>query len=100
MKKVTFIILTSAIYLIGCTTETTDDHGHDHGPNGEHIEEEAHGHDHVQEHEQESFVVENDSAIVQGIEEIEHDSSNVKNAEEIKHHDDHGHDHGDHDHQH
>jgi hypothetical protein len=88
MKKLTFIILVSSIYLVGCTTKTTDNHGHDHGPNGEHLEEDAHGHDENHEHhEQEDFV-------------IEQDSNAIKSVEGTNHKEQHAHDHVDHDHQH
>lgn len=77
MKKVTFIIFTGAIYLIGCTNQSNDDHGHDHGPNGEHLEEGTHEHDHDEDHghehhEQEDFVVNQDTTVVNEAEETDH----------------------------
>lgn len=71
MKKIAFILITSAIYLVGCSTDSTDNHGHEHGPNGEHMQDGDHGHSdhghnnddshHGKHHEQEEFVVSEDS---------------------------------------
>lgn len=70
MKKAAFILFLSSIYLIGCT-ETTDDHGHEHGPNGEHLEAD-HGHDHEEQenHDQEDFVLDESAQPVEEIPEI------------------------------
>ncbi|MDX2359394.1 MAG: hypothetical protein QNK23_01215 [Crocinitomicaceae bacterium] len=96
MKHTAIIIITIAFYLVGCTTDSHDDHGHDHGPDGEHLEEDQHGHEHDEDegdshdhHEQEDFIVEQDTADIQNIEEIE----------EHTHHDD-EHDHSEHTHEH
>ena len=110
MKKATFILLTSAFYLISCSEATDSHEGHVHGPNGEHLDgdeddHEEHDHDgddHDHDHGQEDFVVESDSLHENSTNELVHDQNVDTIQGPIKEDNETGHDHdhgsGDHNH--
>lgn len=66
MKKITVILFVSTLYLASCNS-SDEEHGHEHNVDGTHAtsdDEHAHGedsHDHREKHEQEDFVVGEDS---------------------------------------
>lgn len=68
MKISRIIILFILLFSISCASNSSKEHGHDHGTEGhEHSHEEGtegHGHDHDEDgrHEQEEFSVDRDSS--------------------------------------
>lgn len=75
MKKLATILFISAFYLIGCTnnSEQNDNHEHEHGEHDhsdhghEHGEHEHTDEDHHDHHDQEEFIVEDDSTTIQDL---------------------------------
>ncbi|GAB3832567.1 hypothetical protein [Pontibacter rugosus] len=72
MKKVLFSIAAMALFSFGCSSNTTSEEGHEHGPDSHQHEatsEEEHGHPHDSDgghpHEQEEFTVAGDSAVTE-----------------------------------
>ena len=69
MKKAIFILCLSTTYLVSCgnNEEQTEEHSHDHGEHDhgdhDHGADEHHDHEEGHDHDQEEFVVEDDSLI-------------------------------------
>ena len=69
MKKILFSLAAMALFTFGCSSNTTNEEGHEHGPDSHQHEattEEAHGHLHNEDgsHQQEEFTIEGDSVKV------------------------------------
>ena len=55
----------SILAIISCSDKSKNDHGHDHGPNGEHLESSATNHD--TKNKQEVFEIKKDSVQIDSL---------------------------------
>jgi hypothetical protein len=65
MKVLQIAVTISLLAIISCSDKSKNDHGHDHGPNGEHLESSETNHD--TKNKQEVFEIKKDSVQIDSL---------------------------------